>query len=31
MPPGVIDFPQERLLEQKEAFKKRFDLLLEQY
>ncbi|MFN7117071.1 MAG: GLPGLI family protein [Saprospiraceae bacterium] len=31
MPPGVMNYPEERLLEKKKAYEKRFDLLLEQY
>lgn len=31
VPQGILDFPEERLLERKRAYAKRFDLLLEQY
>lgn len=31
MPTGVLNFPEEKRLERKSAFEKRFDLLIEQY
>lgn len=31
VPQGILNFPEERLLERKRAYAKRFDLLLEQY